>query len=221
MDLFPINLLIIILALILLGGLLYWVKKESQKGQFITKTSLSALFIIAAIIQSHPIITFFYFLLIGLFFCMVGDICLVFPQKIMFLLGLVFFLLGHVCYTISFFNIASINQWTWIGSVVVLIISGLFFLWLKPHLGSMTLPVLLYVVVISIMVCGAWSVSGEVQLARLGRIMVMAGASSFYISDIFVARQRFIKKAYLNRFMGLKLYYLGQFLLAFSIGVLK
>lgn len=207
--------------MILLAGLLYCVKKESQKGQFITKTPLSALFVLIAMFQPHFVAIYYYFLLIGLICCMVGDICLVFPQKMMFLLGLIFFLLGHICYTISFFNIASINRWTWIGSPAVLVTSGFIFFWLKPHLSSMTLPVLLYIVVISIMFCGAWSVSGEAQLSSLGRIMVFAGAADFYISDIFVARQRFIKKTVVNRLFGLPLYYLGQFLLAFSIGVIK
>lgn len=57
-------------------------------------------------------------------------------------------------------------------------------------------------------------------LVQRGRFMVLIGAVLFYISDIFVARNRFIKKEYLNRLCGLPLYYCGQFLLAFSIGSL-
>jgi hypothetical protein len=48
--------------------------------------------------------------------------------------------------------------------------------------------------------------------------MILAGAVSFYISDLFVARDRFLKDAFFNRLVGLPLYYLGQFLLAFSVG---
>jgi hypothetical protein len=33
-----------------------------------------------------------------------------------------------------------------------------------------------------------------------------------------VARNKFIRNEFLNRLVGLPLYYLGQFLLAFSIG---
>ncbi|HDP24776.1 MAG TPA: lysoplasmalogenase, partial [Deltaproteobacteria bacterium] len=43
---------------------------------------------------------------------------------------------------------------------------------------------------------------------------------SFYISDIFVARNRFVKQEFINRALGLPLYYLGQFLIAFSLGQL-
>jgi uncharacterized membrane protein YhhN len=204
-----------------LCGLLYFEKRENQSGRLATKTPLSASFIIAALILPHPLASFFYFMLIGLICCMAGDICLVFPQKGMFLTGLVAFLVGHIWYTVAFFYTASIHQLVWIGFLVVLLTGGWIFFWLKPHLGYMKLPVLLYILVISLMVCGAWTVIGDANLPRSGRILVFAGAVLFYFSDLFVARQRFIKKAYRNRLFGLPLYYLGQFLLAFSTGLLK
>jgi hypothetical protein len=59
------------------------------------------------------------------------------------------------------------------------------------------------------------------HLARDGRLLALVGALGFYLSDVFVARNRFIKPEYLNRFIGLPLYYGGQFLLAFSVGLLS
>jgi uncharacterized membrane protein YhhN len=85
----------------------------------------------------------------------------------------------------------------------------------------MKLPVLLYIIFISLMVCGAWTVLVDSGISRSGRLMVFTGALLFYFSDLFVARQRFVRKAYHNRLIGLPLYYLGQYLLAFSTGVLK
>jgi uncharacterized membrane protein YhhN len=84
----------------------------------------------------------------------------------------------------------------------------------------MNIPVLLYVIIISIMVSGAWTVLGDPDLNRSGRNMVFVGALSFYFSDVFVARDRFIGHQFLNRLIGLPLYYAGQFLLAFSVGLL-
>jgi hypothetical protein len=54
-----------------------------------------------------------------------------------------------------------------------------------------------------------------------GRTLILVGSLCFYVSDVFVARNKFIKEEYTNRFLGLPLYYTGQFLLAFSIGLLK
>jgi len=102
-----------------------------------------------------------------------------------------------------------------------LVFSAGVYLWLRPHLASMNLPVLAYVIVITIMLSGAWSVLGDSNLRVLGRIMVFVGALSFYFSDLFVARDRFLKREFLNRLIGLPMYYIGQFVLAFSVGLLK
>ena len=38
-------------------------------------------------------------------------------------------------------------------------------------------------------------------------------------TDLFVARERFVVKSFTNKLVGLPLYYGGQFLLAFSVGL--
>ena len=214
------NTLIIILALILLGVLLHFDKQGNRKAALPVKTLLSCLFVITALVQPHPLPGYFYLLLIGLIFCLGGDVFLALPQEKMFLYGLVSFLVGHVFYVIAFFAIAHLHQWTWIGLGICLVLSGGIYLWLRPHLGSMHLPVLFYVIAITVMVVGAWSVIGDDQWAITGRVFVFVGAVSFYFSDVFVARDRFLKPELLNRLIGLPLYYFGQFLLAFSVGLL-
>ncbi len=139
------------------------------------------------------------------------------PQQRMFLFGLVSFLLGHVCYVICFFYVADLNPWTWGGGAIGLAISGLVFFWLRPHLGTMLVPVIAYIIVITAMVIGAFTVLGDTRLPSTGRFLVIFGAVSFYISDLFVARDRFLKTEFSNRLLGLPLYYTGQFLLAFSV----
>ena len=215
------NIAIITLAALLLGGLLYYEKKEKQNGRLITKTVLSSLFILTAVVQPHPICRYYHFVLLALAFCLAGDVLLALPQKKMFLFGLISFLCGHIFYIFALFSVAQINRLTLAGSLIGLVISGGIYLWLRPHLGSMQKPVLVYVIVITIMVCGAWSILGDSDIVRQGRIIVFAGALSFYFSDLFVARDRFLKKEFLNRLIGLPMYYMGQFLLAFSVGLLK
>jgi len=215
------NIAIIILAAILLAGLLHFENKDNRKGLLPTKTVLSSLFILAVLVQAHPICWYYRFLLVGLVFCLGGDIFLALPRKKMFLFGLVSFLLGHVFYIFGLVYAARTSQWTWVGMLTVFVISWWVYFWLRPHLGSMRTPVLLYVIVISIMLSAAWSVLGDSNLAQSGRITVFAGALSIYLSDVLVARDRFLKKEFLNRLIGLPLYYTGQFLLAFSVGLLR
>ncbi|UCG09355.1 MAG: lysoplasmalogenase [Desulfobacterales bacterium] len=215
------NFLIIAPAVLLLTALLYYEKQSNRKAVVPIKSLLSCLFIIAALLQPHQLPGYFYLLLIGLIFCLGGDVFLALPQERMFLCGLISFLLGHVFYIIAFFYVAHLNPWTWIGSALCAVLSGGIYFWLRPHLGSMNVPVLCYIIVITLMVAGAWSVFGSVHLASDGRLLVFVGALSFYLSDVFVARNRFIKPEFLNRFIGLPFYYGGQFLLAFSVGLLR
>jgi uncharacterized membrane protein YhhN len=56
---------------------------------------------------------------------------------------------------------------------------------------------------------------------RVGAWLIFLGAVLFYASDIFVARNRFIESEFLNRLVGLPFYYIGQFLLAFSVSFVK
>lgn len=212
------NLLIIGAAAGLLAGLLYCEKKEILKAKLAFKTALSSLFILTAVVQPHPIDSYYRFILLGLIFCLGGDVFLALPPQKMFRWGLVSFLLGHAFYVVAFLYVAGINFWTFIGLTISVIISGGVYFWLRPHLGSMKIPVLCYIIVITVMVAGAWTVLATGGLALAGRVLVFIGALGFYFSDIFVARQRFLKAEFFNRFMGLPLYYGGQFMLAFSVG---
>jgi uncharacterized membrane protein YhhN len=214
------DIIIVTAAAILFPILLYYEYREDRRGLLPAKTALSALFVITALVQPHPTPAYYHLLLIGLLFCLTGDVFLALPQDRMFRLGLVSFLVGHVFYIVAFFTTARVSAWTWWGTLVALIVSGWIYLWLRPRLGGMNGPVLAYIVVITVMVSGAWSIWGDARLAWAGRIMIFAGACCFYISDIFVARDRFVKRGALNRFIGLPLYYGGQFLLAFSVGQL-
>jgi uncharacterized membrane protein YhhN len=214
------NILIILSATGLLAGLLYCEKKELVKPKLMVKSILSALFIFAAVVQSHPILSFYRLLLIAMIFCLGGDVLLALRGERMFLFGLVSFLLGHMFYTGAFFHKAGLNRWIFIGLAISLSAGGGVFLWLRSHLGNMKIPVMIYIVVISGMVAGAGSLMAAEELKLSGRWLAFVGALSFYLSDVFVARQRFVKTGFVNRFIGLPLYYSGQFLLAFSTGLL-
>jgi len=215
------NTLIIILAAALMGGLLYSEKKGSLRGKLLTKPALSLLFIVAAAVQPHPVARYYYLLLAGLILCLGGDVFLALPGQKMFRVGLVSFLLGHVLYIFAFFHLADVNALTWATAGGALITGIFIYLRLRPGLGPLRVPVIFYIIVISVMLCSAASVAGDSVLIPRGKATVGAGALLFYISDLFVARQRFVKADFVNRLIGLPLYYTGQFLLAFSVGMFQ
>ena len=46
---------------------------------------------------------------------------------------------------------------------------------------------------------------------------IAGGALAFYLSDLSVARDRFVRPAFVNRAWGLPLYYGAQFVLAATV----
>jgi uncharacterized membrane protein YhhN len=208
---------ILTLALLLLAALLFYAKKESTRGLLMTKPFLSALFVLAALVGPHGNPQYFRLVLAGLLFCAAGDVFLIFfSSKRLFTAGLVSFLVGHVLYSIAFFTAASPGSLALVVAVLCPVMSGSVFIWLRSRLGTLLLPVAAYVSVITVMVIGAASLAGNELLGPAGRTLAFSGALLFYVSDIFVARHRFVKKEFLNRLAGLPLYYAGQFMIAYS-----
>jgi uncharacterized membrane protein YhhN len=207
------------LAAILLLVLLIYEKREAKKPRLVTKTILSCLFVLAALLQVSSVPAYTSCVIIGLLLCLVGDVCLAMSGEKAFKAGLVAFLLGHVFYVIGFTYLIPASKWLLPGALPVWVFSLLVFLWLRPHLKAMLVPVAAYILVITVMATGAWAVFSGSSLSIGGRGSIFLGALLFYGSDIFVARNQFIKREFINRLIGLPLYYAGQFLLAFSIGL--
>jgi uncharacterized membrane protein YhhN len=135
-----------------------------------------------------------------------GDVLLLARSKRAFLAGLGSFLLAHLAYAAAFAPIST--RPVIFLPVVVASVAGVL-AWLWPRLGSMRLPVLAYCSVIGAMV---WLASGVPDpLVRLGALL-------FFVSDLFVARGRFVRPGKLNQLVGWPLYFGGQFLLALSAG---
>ena len=215
-----INALIFTAAVGLLFTLLYFARLERVAEGLCAKAALSCLFVVTALTQAHPVPSYYHAVIVGLILCAGGDVFLALPQRNMFLAGLVCFLVGHVCYLVGFLTILHMSWAAWLGGIVFIVISTRVYFWLEPHLQSMKVPVILYISVITLMAGGAWSILCDPQLPRTCRLLIFFGALLFYLSDIFVARNRFVKKEFLNRLLGLPLYYTGQFLLAFSVSAL-
>lgn len=140
-----------------------------------------------------------------------GDLCLVSQGRTIFMLGLISFFLAHIAYCAAFV-LYGIDQSSTTFALAVLLLPGFLVIrWLHPHLDKMKVPVYGYICVISIM--AALSISAY---TTTGGILIPCGAMLFYCSDIFVARERFVKPAKANAYIGLPLYYLGQMLLALT-----
>lgn len=82
--------------------------------------------------------------------------------------------------------------------------------WLAPHVpGPLVGPVIGYIAIIVAMVAAACGI-----VAAGAELAIAVGATAFFLSDLSVARDAFVQRAFLNRAWGLPLYYGAQLILA-------
>ena len=213
--------ILLVVAAGLLVGLLW---AEGTGASWLSlgfKTPLSILFVVTALLQPRVMSKYFKFVLTGLILGLVGDVSLGLPGLTAFRVGLVAFLAGHIFYILAFVILARRADWINPVNILIIVISGLLYWWFLPYLGEMLVPVTFYIVVISVMVAAAWAVFRNPGVPRTGAWFILVGAVLFYLSDIFVAHDRFVTDQFYNRLIGLPLYYTAQFLLAFSVGLVK
>jgi len=208
---------LLLIAFFLLAGLLLAKKRSSVSGIWITKPALSLVFVVIALLNIQDWALFHFLMVIGFVFCLLGDVFLIPEGRTFFLAGLTAFLLGHLLYIAAFFQLLSIEIGILMPLMVILLIDVAVLIWLRPFLGTMLLPVTAYMVIISCMVVAAWGVSMNSAIPDVGGLLVAAGATGFYLSDLFVVREQFVSKSFANPLIGLPLYYFSQFLLAFSL----
>jgi uncharacterized membrane protein YhhN len=193
-------------------SLLHAIRVEDRTQEVMSKTAASATFVLLGALRLSSGDIVGGWLVAGLALCAVGDVLLLGDRT--FDIGLVVFLLGHVFYIVGFHAALPIGRWSLLVLASLLIVSGGAARWLWPHLGRRRFSVLAYVVVISVMVWGGVSAFMRGSLPW----KAAAGAILFYLSDLAVARHRFVQPSFVNRALGLPIYYLGQLLLALTIG---
>lgn len=153
----------------------------------------------------------------GLVFSWFGDLFLAGGTEALFLGGLVAFLLGHIAYTAAFVRHGVRHQTVFMALAVMAMISAMTAVWLLDYVPApMVVPVLVYMLVITIMVASSFGAR-----AAGGSLLMPVGAVMFYVSDLSVASGQFVKPDFPNYVWGLPLYFGGQALLALSVGTVR
>jgi uncharacterized membrane protein YhhN len=161
-------------------------------------------------------------LLTALTFSWIGDIILLFANKgeIYFILGLVSFLISHVFYIVLFSKqtiTKSINNKLSFASGIGVIL--LYFLGmittLGPKLGSLTIPVIVYAIVISSMLF--FALKGSFQWNTIPYQAVLIGAIFFIASDSILAFNKFYEPIPYASFLIMITYLAAQYGIVWGI----
>jgi uncharacterized membrane protein YhhN len=149
----------------------------------------------------------------GLLFALIGDILLMLPGS-RFVLGIGSFAATHALYLAAFISaagLALVNP----STIPLLLFTVIMTRFLWPGLRkSLQIPVLAYVVLITIMTIQA--IGAAVQSEGVGPAIAAAGAMLFLASDSMLAINRFRVPFRSAQALVLSTYWLGQWLIAFS-----
>lgn len=191
------RLLIILMASCVAGALFL------KSGTHLLLSLASVCFLIIAWQSGARHSTFGQLMFAGLVLCFAGDV--IGPKH--FVIGSVAFLIAHLLFILAFIKLGLQKESCLIASIFTLPISTLIIRWLWPNMPSEFQPLIIaYTTIITTMVIVSAGTNN----------WILAGAIIFFISDIFVARWKFIGGSE-NAYFCYPLYYTACTLFAFSI----
>jgi uncharacterized membrane protein YhhN len=189
-------------------------------GQAILKLMASTGFIGCALVAGAWQSSFGRWVLVALVLSWAGDACLLSRRRREFLIGLACFLLAHLVYSVALVQLGVDRESLLLAGLVLTVVGFGVAFWLLPKVESgMQVPVAAYLVAISTMLAfGAGAAAAASDRGVPGPIasILLIAPLAFYFSDLFVARDRFVAHAFINRLWGLPLYYGAQILFAVS-----
>ena len=212
-QLIPIPLLLVSVPLLVRAAL------RGSRDQVLLLKPLSTVLVIVVALLSLLLpasqMAFTLWIAFGLVLSLVGDVALIFESDRAFLVGLVFFLLAHFVYSIAFTVPNGFHSGDIATGGLLLVLAAAIVLYLRPGLGRMQGPVILYTLIICLMVNRAVSAFFGDAFSTTQAWLLSLGAIFFMLSDIVLAVNRFRRPIQMHR-LSLFAYYLGQLLIALS-----
>ena len=215
---------LVIAALIFAALEWYFEIKKNLWGIYLTKPTVMVLLIVFVWFYADvPVLVFglntsaIIWFILGLLFCLGGDIFLMLPERF-FLPGLILFLLGHIFY-IAGFGMPIPPEGSEIIAlliaVILIVVSGWVYVMLANGMQSsgkdrMRIPVLIYTIVISLMLFSALMTLFREEWMLLPSILVSVGALLFLVSDIMNAWVRFVHPISNQRLWVMSTYHFAQ-----------
>jgi uncharacterized membrane protein YhhN len=189
--------------------------RGSRPGVWVAKPLASAGFVATALAAGALGSGYGRLVLAGLLLSAAGDVLLIPRREAAFRAGVASFGLGHVAYGAAFASRGVDALVAGLALVAAAVPAVLVLRWLWPGVpAGLRLAVPAYVVVITAML-----VLAVASVAHAGRPAIAVGAAMFYVSDLAVARERFVADSFTNKLWGLPLYFGAQLVLASTVRI--
>lgn len=181
---------------------------------YVFKPLTMILIMTTAVVTAQPNFSqYFRSIIVGLAFCLAGDVLLMLPKD-RFTAGLISFLIGHVFYISAFTSGIgfSTELWLWLPFVLFgIVVTSI----LLPALGKLKMPVFIYTGVIVVMARQAWGRWYDVR--HVSALLAGLGAVFFLVSDSALAINRFRRGFKYAQRLILISYFMAQWLIALSV----
>ena len=203
-------------AAVTLGALLVLLfaeRNDDQRLRWVAKPVASTGFIAFGIACGALDSPYGMAVLVALVLSWWGDVLLIPKNDAIFKAGILAFLLGHFGFAAAFVVAGVSPVAAAVGAAVLAAPAVGIGRWIVPQApDKLRGAVVAYIVVISVMVA-----LGIGTVAAGNSPLLLAAAVVFYLSDLTVARERFVTAAFANRAVGLPAYYGAQLLFGWSI----
>jgi len=183
--------------------------RESRAGVWLAKPLASAIFVVAGLANGVDDWTYARLVVAALALSWLGDVLLI-PagRPAAFQAGIAAFALAHVAYVLAFLWRDFDPARAALCAVPAAIALWAAARWLRPHVPrELAFAVRAYMGILSAMLVAAAGASRADPA-------IFAGGLLFYLSDLTVARDRFVSPGFTNGAVGLPLYYAAQLVLA-------
>jgi uncharacterized membrane protein YhhN len=132
---------------------------------------------------------------LGLFFSWVGDVLLIGEGPSFFLSGMIAFITAHVYYSLFFIQTVPVKKETaavfYKTLIGLSVVCGVLFLLLRSALGAYQVPILLYMLFISLMASLAVHTTSNTTYKNFALQTFVPGALLFVTSDALLATNKF------------------------------
>ncbi len=161
--------------------------------------------------NERPYDVFKIFIIIALFFSLIGDLLLMLYRE-KFVFGIAAFLFTHIFYSLAFIQNTSLNLYLLIPFILFAIV---FYRILRDNLGKLKIPVRIYTIIIVLMgwlACNRYLFFEDAQ-----SFIVLTGGILFMLSDSILAVNKFKKEFKSAEVLILTSYFCSQILFALSL----
>lgn len=187
-------------------------RRGLRPARAVLKLAASSCFVALAVVLGAAQSVYGQWLLAALVLGWLGDALLLSDRSGWFMAGLVAFLLSHLGFGAAFVSGGVSATGLAVALLPALATGVAVWRWLGPRLqGVFRVAVPVYVAAILLMCCAAAG-----HAAARGAWLALAGAVLFAVSDLAVARERFVARGFVNKLWGWPTYFAAQLMLAWT-----